>query len=145
MPLPLPAWWGVGHHQMQQKRRSEKIGKRSYRLLMGPKSGLEMSGRLEVHRIPAGVQDRREHNKHLLLPVTSHVSEAFRKRRRRMKWARTGTRLELGSCTLRTSSRVKEESAWSVYRYVRTGYLLLLRSGIRYTIRMGPTQSNEAN
>ena len=60
---------------MQQKKRSEQIGKKSYRLLMGPKSGLGMSGRLEVRRIPAGVQDRREHNKHLLLPVMSHISE----------------------------------------------------------------------
>ncbi len=79
---------------------------------MGPKSGLGTSGRLEVHRIPAGVQDRRGHNKHLLLPEMSHVSEEFRKkRRRRMKWARTGTRLKLGSCPLRKSKRVKKESA----------------------------------
>lgn len=66
---------------MQQKRRSEQIGKRSYHLLTGPKSGLGMSERLEVHRIPAGVQDQREHNKHLLLPVMSHVSEEFRKKK----------------------------------------------------------------
>ena len=47
---------------------------------MGPKSGLGMSGRLEVHRIPAGVQDRRVHNKHLLLPVMSHVSEVLKEK-----------------------------------------------------------------
>jgi len=49
---------------------------------MGPRTGLGMSGRPEVHRIPVVVQDRREHNKHLLPPVMSHVSEGFCKMKR---------------------------------------------------------------
>ena len=48
---------------------------------MGLKSDLGMSGRPEVHRIPVGVQNRREHNKHPLLPVMSYVSEEVEKKR----------------------------------------------------------------
>ena len=58
-------------------RRNEKTGKRNCRLLMGLKSDLGMNGRPEVHRIPVGAQDRREHNKRPLLPVMSYVSEVF--------------------------------------------------------------------
>jgi hypothetical protein len=53
------------------------------------------------------------------------------------------TRLKLGSCSLREHSRIKrEESAQCADCYARTGlpHLLLLWSGIRQTIRMGPTK-----
>jgi hypothetical protein len=75
-PLPLPTWRGVGYHQMGRSWRTEK---RSYRLPMGPTSGLGMRGRRAVHRIPVGERGRRGHNKRPLLPVLSRVS---RKRRR---------------------------------------------------------------
>lgn len=102
---------------------------------MGRTSGLEMSVRQEVHRILAGAENRRGHNRRLLLPVMNWVNEEMRKRRRPMRLAsKTWTRLKLGSCSLREHKGIRERGQRVAHAHIATtvrSYLLLLWSGIR--------------